>query len=126
MVFRHSDNEFFMTAAEPNLGYLADLIGRLEVEIEDVTDDYGMLAVQGPRSREILAELDRDIADLRFFEHTETKIAQRAGHGRRAPATPATSASRSRVAARRGARRARRDPRGRGRRTASARSARRR
>ena len=37
VVFRHSDNEFFMTAARPNLGYLSDLIGRLQVEIEDVT-----------------------------------------------------------------------------------------
>ena len=51
VVFRHSDNEFLLTAAEPNLGYLSDLVGRLDVAIEDVTDEFGMLAVQGPRSR---------------------------------------------------------------------------
>ena len=56
VVFRHSATDFLLTAAEPNLGYLSDLIGRLEVTIEDVTDEYGMLAVQGPRSREILAQ----------------------------------------------------------------------
>ena len=75
MVFRHSDNEFFMTAARPNLGYFADLIGRLQVEIEDVSDQYGILAIQGPRSREILSDLTGDIAGLRYFQHTETKVA---------------------------------------------------
>ena len=32
VVFRHSDNEFLLTAAEPNLGYLSDLVGRLDVD----------------------------------------------------------------------------------------------
>jgi aminomethyltransferase len=76
VVFRHSESEFFMTAARPNLGYLSDLIGRLEVEITDVTEDYGVLAVQGPRSREVLGELTDDISGLRYFEHTETKVAK--------------------------------------------------
>ena len=55
VVFRHSETEFLLTAAEPNFGYFSDLIGRLDVTIENVTEDYGMLAVQGPRARQILA-----------------------------------------------------------------------
>jgi aminomethyltransferase len=74
VLFRHSDNEYFLTAAEPNLGYLRDLVGRLEVEIEDVSDDFGMLAVQGPRSREILSKLAPEVEDLAFFQHTQAKI----------------------------------------------------
>lgn len=74
VVFRHSDNEFFMTAARPNLGYFTDLARRLDVEITDATDEYGVLAVQGPRSREVLAELTADAHALRYFEHTPTKI----------------------------------------------------
>ena len=74
VVFRHSDTEFFLTAAEPNLGYFRDLIGRLDVEIEDVSDDFGMLAVQGPRSREILAKLAPEVDSLAFFEHSQAKI----------------------------------------------------
>ena len=74
VVFRHSDSEFFMTTAEPNLGFLTDLIGRLDVSIEEVTDEYGMLAVQGPRSREILAKLAPEITDLPFFALTQAKI----------------------------------------------------
>ena len=123
VVFRHSDNEFFMTAARPNLGYLSDLIGRLQVEIEDVSDDYGILAIQGPRSRELLSDLTGDIAGLRYFQHTETKVAGLAGHGEphRLHRRPRLRGHRP---ARPGARRPGRDPRGRGGATACARSAR--
>ena len=75
VVFRHTDTEFFMTAAEPNLGYFRDLIGRLDVQIDDVSDDYAMLAVQGPRSREILRKLAPEVDDLKFFELAQAKIA---------------------------------------------------
>ena len=75
VVFRHSDTEFFMTTAEPNLGYFRDLVGRLEVQIDDVSADYGVLAVQGPRSREILRALTPEVENLRFFELTPAKVA---------------------------------------------------
>jgi glycine cleavage system T protein (aminomethyltransferase) len=74
VVFRHSDTEFFMTTARPNLGYFTDLIGRLSVEIEDVSDDFGVLAVQGPRSREIIETLTPDVTGLGFFDVCSTKI----------------------------------------------------
>ena len=74
VVFRHSDNEFFMTAARPNLAYFEDLVGRLDVTIEDVSEHFGMLAVQGPRSREILGQLTSDVNDLKYFDHTPSKI----------------------------------------------------
>jgi aminomethyltransferase len=76
VLFRHSATEFLLTCAEPNLGYFGDLIGRLAVEIEDVTADYGVLAVQGPRSREILALLAPEVTDLRFFGLTAAKIGE--------------------------------------------------
>jgi aminomethyltransferase len=76
VVFRHSETEFLMTAARPNLAYLESLVGRLQVEIEEVTDAYGVLAVQGPRAREVLTLLTGGEAEgLRYFELTETKIA---------------------------------------------------
>jgi glycine cleavage system T protein (aminomethyltransferase) len=73
--FRHSDTEFFVTAARPNLAYFGDLARGLDVDIEDVSDDYGVLAIQGPRSREILTDLADEPQHLGFFEHTATKIA---------------------------------------------------
>jgi aminomethyltransferase len=74
VVFRHSATDFLLTAAEPNLGYFSDLIGRLDVTIEDVTDEFGMLAVQGPRSRQILARLAPEVEGLPYFGHTDAKI----------------------------------------------------
>ncbi len=75
VLFRHSETEFFLTAAEPNLGYLRDLVGRLDVTIEDVSRAYGMLAVQGPRSRVVLAGLAPEVEALPFFGLTSAKIA---------------------------------------------------
>jgi aminomethyltransferase len=74
VAFRHSDTEFMLTLAEPNVGYFRDLVGRLAVEIEDVSDEFAMLAVQGPRSREILGKVAPEVNDLGFFEHTQSKI----------------------------------------------------
>lgn len=72
--FRHSDHEFFLTCARPNLGYFTDLVGRLDVEIVDVSEDYGVLAVQGPRSREILAAVAPVVSGLAFFDLCHTKV----------------------------------------------------
>jgi aminomethyltransferase len=74
VLFRLSATEFRLTCAEPNLGYLRDLVGRLQVGIEDVTEAYGVLAVQGPRSREILAAVAPPARDLPFFGLIEAKI----------------------------------------------------
>lgn len=74
VLFRHSETEFLLTCAEPNLGYFRDLVGRLDVDLDDVTADFGMLAVQGPRSRDILATLAPEVTDLPFFGLTQAKI----------------------------------------------------
>ncbi len=75
VVFRHTATEFFVTTAGPNLGYFRDLVGRLEVAIEDVSAQYGVLAIQGPRSRAILAKDAPETSGLAFFELLHTKLA---------------------------------------------------
>ena len=77
VLFRHSGDEFLLTAAEPNLGYLRSLIGDLEVEVLDCSEEYGTLALQGPRSRAILEALSPDVTALKYFTFTHTKIADR-------------------------------------------------
>ena len=74
VVFRHAEDDFLLTAARPNLGWLQDLVGRLRVRLEDVSDAYGILAVQGPRSRTVLSELAPEVEQLGFFDHTAVKI----------------------------------------------------
>ena len=70
-------DEYLLTSAEPNLAYLQGLVGRLDVRLEEVSDDYGVLAFQGPRSRAILAGLAREADDLDFFGLAAAKIAGR-------------------------------------------------
>jgi aminomethyltransferase len=74
VVFRHSADEFLLTAAEPNLAYFQNRIGRDRVEITDVTDRWGALAVQGPRSHAILSQLAPEIGRLGFFDHAPAKF----------------------------------------------------
>src|SRR3954454_11122575 len=74
VVFRHSENDFLLTAARPNLGWFSDLRGRLRVELEDVSDGYGILAVQGPRSRAVLGGLVPEAEKLPFFALTDTTL----------------------------------------------------
>ena len=64
VVFRHSPDEFLLTAAQPNAGYLSSLVGRLDVEVVDAPP-VGSLALQGPRSREILATLAPEVSTCR-------------------------------------------------------------
>jgi len=75
VIFRHAPDEFLLTAAEPNLGYLRSLTGRLDVEVIDCSEEYATLAIQGPRSRAILATLAPEMVDLRYFAFTHAKIA---------------------------------------------------
>jgi glycine cleavage system T protein (aminomethyltransferase) len=76
VVFRHSQSDFLMTTARPNLGYLQSLVGRLHVTLEDVTEGYGVLAVQGPRSIDVVSALaGDDTRTLRYFDHASAKIA---------------------------------------------------
>ncbi len=75
VVFRHSETEFLMTAARPSLGWLQDHRGRLDVDLEDVSDDFAMLAVQGPRSRATLRGLTDEVEHLGYFAHAPAKVA---------------------------------------------------
>ncbi|HSF86657.1 MAG TPA: aminomethyltransferase family protein [Acidimicrobiia bacterium] len=78
VVFRISDDEFFLTAAEPNLAYFASLVGHLRVEIEDVSANYAALALQGPRATRILAALVPEVESLDYFRHMPAKLADAA------------------------------------------------
>ena len=40
-------DEYLLTSAEPNLAWFADRIGRLDVRIEEVSDEIGALARAG-------------------------------------------------------------------------------
>ena len=77
-VIQHrAPDEYLLTSAEPNFAWFADHVGKLQVSVEEVSLGIGALAVQGPRSRDILARLVPAVADVPFFGLTTGNIAGR-------------------------------------------------
>ena len=75
-VARLAEDSFRMTAAIPTLYWLQDNACGMDVSIEDVTDAYGALSLQGPTSRDLLQNLtDADLKTLRYFHVVDTKVA---------------------------------------------------
>jgi aminomethyltransferase len=75
-VSRLGEDRFRMTAAIPTLHWLQDNAVGLDVEIEDTSERYGALSLQGPTSRELLQKLtDADLGGLGFFRCTESQVA---------------------------------------------------
>ena len=78
VLLRLSADEYLLTAAEPTLKYFRDLASELGVPrgvVQDVSLDFGILALQGPLSRRILARLTGDVEDLGYFGVTRCAIA---------------------------------------------------
>ena len=70
-----ADDDYLLTAAEPNLAYFEGLTGRLDVSVDDVTEDWGILSVQGPYARDLLAAVAPVTKDLGYFGLTRTEVA---------------------------------------------------
>jgi aminomethyltransferase len=75
-VARLEPDYFRVTAADPTLHWLLALSRGLRVKLEDSSHKLAALALQGPRSREILrACSDVSIDQLKFFGVTKGKLA---------------------------------------------------
>ena len=74
VIQRRAADEYLLTAAEPNYAYFADRIGRLAVRVDEVSLDQGTIAVQGPRSRDLLSRLIPEVASVPFFGLTTGSI----------------------------------------------------
>jgi aminomethyltransferase len=74
-VTRLDEDRFRWTAAEPNLRWFRMNARGLDVEIEDVSETVAALALQGPRSRDVLEALtDESWADVKYFRERPAKI----------------------------------------------------
>ena len=72
---RLSETTFRATAADPTLRWFEANAEAMDVEIEDLSERVGALALQGPRSREILMEISStDLSGLKYFWITETEL----------------------------------------------------
>jgi glycine cleavage system aminomethyltransferase T len=75
VIFRTAADDYLLTCAEPNLAWFEGSRGRHRVQFEDVSEDSAVLAIQGPKSREILACLAPGVETLPYFGLLDTKIA---------------------------------------------------
>ncbi|MEZ5192184.1 MAG: HTH domain-containing protein [Nocardioides sp.] len=92
VLFRHSADEFLLTAAEPNLSHLRERARGKQVEIVEVSEEYAVLALQGPRSRAVLEPLAPEVAALSYFSSPRPRWPATRSRSA-APASPATSAT---------------------------------
>ena len=74
VVLRQAADRFLLTSARPNLAYFSNLIGHDRVDIDEVTEQLATLAVQGPRSRQVLTALAPEVERLDYFHLTEAKL----------------------------------------------------
>jgi aminomethyltransferase len=74
-VTRLDADRFRWTAAEPNLRWLRMNARGLDVQVEEITERVAALALQGPRSRDLLeAATNRSWADVRYFRERPARI----------------------------------------------------
>ena len=72
---RLEENFFRATAAEPALAWFRLNAAGMDVDIEEVSENYGALALQGPNARTILQRISsEDITRLGFFRLTHTEL----------------------------------------------------
>ena len=74
LLARLDEHSFRLTAGDPWLYWLEDNVVGLDVVVEDVTD-LGVLALQGPYSRQLLKTLtDADLDHLHYFHILNTEV----------------------------------------------------
>ena len=74
-VSRLDDGTFRLTSAEPNTRWLQMNAEGMDVQIDDVSESTGALALQGPLSRTILQQLSpADFGALKYFRLVHTAI----------------------------------------------------
>ena len=70
------ESEKFLFSADPMMQWLRANKGGSDVELEDVTHDFGLLALQGPKSTAVLeAATGEEWNDLRFSRIRRTTLA---------------------------------------------------
>jgi len=75
-ISRLGENLYRLTSAEPNLRWMHMNSFRLDVQVQDISDELGALALQGPLSRAVLnAVADQPVDALKYFRFMDNRIA---------------------------------------------------
>ena len=74
-ISRLDEHTYRLTSAEPNIRWLAMNAVGLDVTVEDISEQVGALALQGPLARAILQQVSpADFATLKYFRLVHTTI----------------------------------------------------
>jgi aminomethyltransferase len=74
-VTRLEDDRFRWTAAEPNLRWIRMNAHGLDVDVEEISESTGAVALQGPLSRDVLeAVTGEPFGDLRYFRERPSRV----------------------------------------------------
>jgi aminomethyltransferase len=89
-VHRIAENQFFWTAADPQLRWLTLNSRGLDVQIDDVTESIAAVALQGPLARAVLEDATEEpFGDLRYFRRRASTLRGASpARGRRPTAIP--------------------------------------
>jgi aminomethyltransferase len=75
-ITRLDETTYRWTAADPSLRWFRMNATGLDVDIEEITERLAALALQGPRSRQVLEAVTGDsFADVRYFRRRASRIA---------------------------------------------------
>jgi aminomethyltransferase len=67
LVLRPMRDEYLLTSETPHFAYFADRIGHMDIQLDDVSDEIGTLALQGPRSRGLLEKHVPQVGQIPYF-----------------------------------------------------------
>lgn len=78
VMMRVAKNEFLLTSAEPSLRYFRNIARSKElsnVQIDDISSEFGILALQGPHAFSVLSQLTDAAQSLKYFQLVQSEIA---------------------------------------------------
>ena len=78
VVMQVASGEYRLTAGEPTLQYFRKVARESkysDVQIDDVSTDLGILAVQGPLAHDVVSQLTDAVTLLQYFEVAQTDVA---------------------------------------------------
>ncbi len=78
LVYRLSDTEFLLVINASNIDKDVRWMkenNKFGVSIDDRSDEYSLLAVQGPNSEEVIKKLVKEMPELEYYHFTKGKIA---------------------------------------------------
>lgn len=78
LVYQLADNEFMLVINASNIDKDVSWMrenNKFDVKIDNRSDEYSLLAVQGPNSGDVISEFIKDLPELEYYHFTNGKIA---------------------------------------------------